>query len=75
MWHKSRAQSSVSGAGRPHLLGRPARCWRLFKLHFANVSRKVGARGIQCPKLVQPGNMAARCDTPSVTVAATVPER
>jgi hypothetical protein len=45
MWHKARAQPSQSGAGRPHLLGRPARCWRLFKFCFDNVSRMVGAWG------------------------------
>jgi hypothetical protein len=39
MWHKARAQSSQSGAGRP------ARCWRLFKFCFDNVSRMVGAWG------------------------------
>jgi hypothetical protein len=54
MWHKAWAQPSQSGADWPHLLGRPARCWRLCKLRFANVSRKVGAWGIQCPKLVRP---------------------
>jgi hypothetical protein len=40
--------------------GRLVRCWRLFKFHFANVSRKVGARGIQSPKSVQPQNLTAQ---------------
>jgi hypothetical protein len=53
MWHKARAQSSQSGAGQPHLLGRPARCWRHFNFRFANVSRRVGAWGIRCPKSVE----------------------
>jgi hypothetical protein len=40
-WYKARAQSSQSGADRPHLLGRPASCWRHFNFRFANVSRRV----------------------------------
>jgi hypothetical protein len=53
MWHKAQDQPSQSGVGRTHLLGRSARCWRHFNFHFANVSRRVGARGIRCPKLVE----------------------
>jgi hypothetical protein len=52
MWHKARGQPSQSGASRPHLLGWPARCWGHFNFRFANVSRRVGARGIRCPKSV-----------------------
>jgi hypothetical protein len=33
--------------------GRPARCWRHFNFRFANVSRRVGAWGIQCPKSLE----------------------
>jgi hypothetical protein len=42
MWHKDRAQLTKSGA----------KCWCLFKFCFANMLSKVGAQGIQCPKLV-----------------------
>jgi hypothetical protein len=55
MWHKAQAQSSQSGAGQPHLLGRPTMCWHNFNFRFANVLRRVGAWGIQCPKSVEAG--------------------
>jgi hypothetical protein len=63
MWHKARAQLSQSGAGRPHLLGQPVRCWRHFNFRFANVPRRVGAQGIQCPKSVEAelGGQPATC--------------
>jgi hypothetical protein len=48
MWHKARAKPSQNGAGWPRVLGQLAMCWRLFKFHSTYVSRKVGARGIQC---------------------------
>jgi hypothetical protein len=53
MWHKARAQPSESGDGRPHILGRSARCWGHFNFCFANVSRRVSARGIRCQKSVK----------------------
>jgi hypothetical protein len=63
MWHKARAQPSQSGAGQHRLLGRPARCWRHFNFRFTNVSKRVGARGIQCPKSVEAelGGRLAMC--------------
>jgi hypothetical protein len=60
MWHTARAEPSQSGAGWPHLLGRSARRWHLFKFCFANMSRKVSAWGIQHPKSVRPQNLATR---------------
>jgi hypothetical protein len=53
MWHKAQAQPSQNGAGQPHLLGRPTMCWHNFNFRFANVLRRVGAWGIQCPKSVE----------------------
>jgi hypothetical protein len=53
MWHKARDQPSQSGADRPHLLARAARCWCHFNFYSANVSRRVSAWGIQSPKLVE----------------------
>jgi hypothetical protein len=53
MWHKAQAQPSQSGARRPHLLGWSARRWCHFHFRFANVSRRVGARGFRSPKLVE----------------------
>jgi hypothetical protein len=63
MWHKARAQPRQSGAGQPPLPGRPTRCWRHFNFHFANVSRRVGAWGIRCPKSLEAelGGRAATC--------------
>jgi hypothetical protein len=59
-WHKAQAQPSQGLASRPHQLGRPAMCWRISRNCFVNVSRRGGAQGIQCPKAVQGGNLAAR---------------
>jgi hypothetical protein len=63
MWHKDRAQPSQSRAGRPHLLGWPARFWLNFNFCFANVSRRVGVQGIRCPKSVEAelGGWLAMC--------------
>jgi hypothetical protein len=63
MWHKAWAQPSKSGVGWPHLHGRLARYWRHFNFHFANVSRRVSARGIRCPKSVEAklGGLLAMC--------------
>jgi hypothetical protein len=53
-------------AGRPHHLrrlhhlGRPAMCWRISRNCFVYMSRRGSAKGIQCPKPVQGGNLAAR---------------
>jgi hypothetical protein len=33
--------------------GRLARCWRHLNFHFANISRRVIAWVIQCPKSVE----------------------
>jgi hypothetical protein len=60
MCHKVRAQPSHGVAGRPHHLGRPAMCWHISKNHFVYVSSRGGAQGIQCPKAVKGGNLAAR---------------
>jgi hypothetical protein len=61
--HKARAQLSQSGASRHHLLGRPARCWHHLNFHFANMSSRIGAWGIRCPKLVRAklGGRPATC--------------
>jgi hypothetical protein len=59
MWHKARAQPSQGVAGRLHHLGRPAMCWRISKNRFVYVSNRGSAQGIQCPKAVQGGNLAA----------------
>jgi hypothetical protein len=40
--------------------GRPAMSWRISKNYFVDVSRRGGAIGIQCPKVVQGGNLATR---------------
>jgi hypothetical protein len=53
MWHKAWAQLSQSGADWPHPLGRSAKCWHQFNFCFANVSGRVGAQGIRCPKSVE----------------------
>jgi hypothetical protein len=60
MWHKARAQVSQGVASRPHHLGRHAMCWCISKNRFVYLSRRGGAQGIQCPKAVQGGNLAAR---------------
>jgi hypothetical protein len=60
MRHKARAQPSQGVVDRPHHLGRPAMCWRISKTHFVYVSSRGGAQGIQFPKAVQVGNLAAR---------------
>jgi hypothetical protein len=59
-WHKARAQLSQGVAGQPHHLGWLAMCWRISKNYFLYVSRRGGAQGIQCPKAVQEGNLAAQ---------------
>jgi hypothetical protein len=59
MWHKARAQPSQGVAGWPHHLGWPVMCWHISKNHFVYVSSRGGAQGIQCPKAVQGGNLAA----------------
>jgi hypothetical protein len=43
--------------------GQPASCWHYFNFHFANVSRRVSAQGIQCPKSVEVelGGQPATC--------------
>jgi hypothetical protein len=48
-----------TGATEPKC-GRPAMCWRIFKTHFAYVFNRGGAQGIQFPKAVQGGNLAAQ---------------
>jgi hypothetical protein len=53
-------RAKVEPAGPTSLAGWPARCWRLFKFCFGNVSRIIRARGIQCPNLVWPQNLAGR---------------
>jgi hypothetical protein len=58
MSHKARAQPSQRVAGRPHHLGRPTMCWCISKNSFVYVSIRGSAQGIQCPKVVQGGNMA-----------------
>jgi hypothetical protein len=60
MWHKARAQPSQGVAGRPHHHGHPAMCWHISKNCFVYVSSRGRAHGIQCPKVVQGGNLAAR---------------
>jgi hypothetical protein len=60
MWHKAQAQPSQGVAGRPHHLGRPAMCWHFSRNRFVYVSRRGGAKGVQCPEVVQGGNLAAR---------------
>jgi hypothetical protein len=55
-----RAQLSQGVAGLPHHLDRPAMGWRISKNYFVYVSSRGGAHGIQCPKAVQGGNLAAR---------------
>jgi hypothetical protein len=58
MWHKARAQPSQGVAGPPHHLGLPAMCWRISKYCLVYMSSRGGAQGIQCPKVVQGGNLA-----------------
>jgi hypothetical protein len=60
MWHKARAQPSQGVVGWPHHLGRPAMCSRISKNHFVCMSSKGDAQGIQCPKMMQGGNLAPR---------------
>jgi hypothetical protein len=43
-WHKARAQPSQGVAGRPHHLGRPAMCRRIYKNRFVYVSNRGGAQ-------------------------------
>jgi hypothetical protein len=52
MWHKARAQPSQGVADWPRHLGQPAMCWRISGNCFVNVSRRGGAQGIQCPKVM-----------------------
>jgi hypothetical protein len=40
--------------------GRSAMFWRISKHHFVYASSRGSAQGIQCPKVVQGGNLAAR---------------
>jgi hypothetical protein len=54
------AQLSQGGAGRPHHLGQPAMCWRIYKKCLVYMSRRGGGQGIQCPKAVQGGNLATQ---------------
>jgi hypothetical protein len=44
-------------------LGWPVRCWHHFNFRFANVSRRIGAWGIQFPKSVEAelGGKSATC--------------
>jgi hypothetical protein len=60
MWHKARDQPSQCVARRPHHLDRLAMSCRISKKCFVYVSRRGDAQGIQCPKAVQGGNLAAR---------------
>jgi hypothetical protein len=60
MWHKAQAQPRQGVVGRSHHLGRSVMCWHIFKNHFLYVSIRGGAQGIQCPKVVQGGNLAIR---------------
>jgi hypothetical protein len=60
MWHKARAQPSRGVTGRPHHLGKPTMCWCISKNRFAYMSRRGSAQGIQCPTVVQGGNLATR---------------
>jgi hypothetical protein len=62
MWHKAQAQPSQDVASRPHHFGQPAMCWLISKNHFGYMSRRGGSQGIQCPKVVQGGNLAGRPD-------------
>jgi hypothetical protein len=57
MWHKAQAQLGQSAADRP------AKRWCHFNFHFANMSRRVGAWGIRCPKSVEAelGGWSATC--------------
>jgi hypothetical protein len=54
MSHKAWAQPSQGVAGRP------AMCWRISRNRFVYMSRRGGAKGMQCPKAVQGGNLAGR---------------
>jgi hypothetical protein len=60
MWQKAWAQQRQGVVGWPHHLGRPAMCLRISKNHFLYMSSRGGAQGIQCPKVVQGGNLATR---------------
>jgi hypothetical protein len=60
MWHKAQAQPSQGVAERPHHLGQLAMCWRISKNCFVYVSSRGSAKGIQCPKAVQGGNLSTR---------------
>jgi hypothetical protein len=43
-----------------HTLARLAMCWRISRNYFVNMSRRGSDQGIQCPKIVQEGNLATR---------------
>jgi hypothetical protein len=40
--------------------GQPAMCWHISKNGFVYVSSRGSAQGIQCPKVVQGGNLATQ---------------
>jgi hypothetical protein len=41
MWHKARAQPSQGVASRPHHLGQPTMCWRIFKTVLSTCPEEV----------------------------------
>jgi hypothetical protein len=53
MWNKARTQPSQGVADRPRVGTFPKNC-------FVYLCRRGGAQGIQCPKAMQVGNLAAR---------------
>jgi hypothetical protein len=57
---QSMGSTELRCGGQPHHLGWSAMCCRISKNHFIYVYRRGGAQGIQCPKAVQGGNLAAR---------------
>jgi hypothetical protein len=48
-----------TGSTKPRC-GQLAMCWRISKNQFVYMSSRGGAQGIQCPKVVQGGNLAAQ---------------
>jgi hypothetical protein len=50
--------AQTTGSTKPRC-GRPAMCWHISKNRFVYMSSRDGAQGIQCPNVVQGGNLAA----------------